>query len=409
MRYVDEFRDKTLVNGILNEIRRSISQKWVIMEICGGQTHTILRFGLDQILPPEVELVHGPGCPVCVTSLELIDKALAIAAKPDVIFTSYGDMLRVPGSNQDLFSLRASGAQVRVVYSPLDAVKIAQENPENQVVFFAIGFETTAPANIASVVQAKALGIRNFSILSSMVRVPPAIHAILNAPHNRVQGFLAAGHVCAIMGYWEYSTIAENYKIPITVTGFEPVDLLYGILMTIKQLEAGRMEQNQAQPPTPPLDTRFDRLNSDWYFDKLAQVLMFIGGISVIVFIVGIFVFVTIEGFGFLTGQFEFSEFFFSPDWRPTSQTKETYGILALMAGTASVTGFAMLVAIPFSLGAAIYSAEFSSGKTREFLKITVELLAAIPSVVWGFIGLAIMNTVGVRPCGMTWSRAATP
>jgi hydrogenase expression/formation protein HypD len=212
------------------------------MEICGGQTHAIMRHGLDQLLPPEVELVHGPGCPVCVTSLELIDKALAIASQPGVIFTSYGDMLRVPGSGQDLFSVRASGGDVRVVYSPLDAVKIAQQNPDKQVVFFAIGFETTAPANVTSVIQAKALGVKNYTILASHVRVPPAMHAILGSPENRVQGFLAAGHVCAVMGYWEYPPIAEKYHAPIVVTGFEPLDIVQGILMTVRQLEQGQVE-----------------------------------------------------------------------------------------------------------------------------------------------------------------------
>ncbi len=233
------FRDGELVQRVVKEIRRIVTRDWVIMEICGGQTHAILHSGLDQLLPPQIELVHGPGCPVCVTSLELIDKALAIAARPDVIFCSFGDMLRVPGSNQDLFSIKAAGGQVRVVYSPLDAVKIAQQNPDKQVVFFAIGFETTAPANAASILQAKAMGLKNFSLLVSHVCVPPAMHAILGAPNNRVQGFLAAGHVCAVMGYWEYPPIAEKYRVPIVVTGFEPLDLAQGILMTIRQLEAG--------------------------------------------------------------------------------------------------------------------------------------------------------------------------
>ena len=233
-----QFRDAHLVKGVLDEIRRITTRDWTIMEICGGQTHAILHYGLDQLLPPEIELVHGPGCPVCVTSLELIDKALAIASQPGVIFTSYGDMLRVPGSGRDLFSVRASGGEVKVVYSPLDAVKIAQENPDKQVVFFAIGFETTAPPNAMSVVQAKALGLKNYSVLVSHVCVPPAMHAILGAPGNRVQGFLAAGHVCSVMGYWEYPPIAEQYGVPIVVTGFEPLDLANGILMTVRQLEA---------------------------------------------------------------------------------------------------------------------------------------------------------------------------
>ena len=234
------------MHGVLSEIRRTVTRKWVIMEICGGQTHAIMHYGLDELLPPEVELVHGPGCPVCVTSLELIDKALAIASRPDVIMTSYGDMLRVPGSHSDLFSIRAAGGQVKVVYSPLDAVKIAQENPDKQVVFFGIGFETTAPNNAMSVVQAKAFGLKNYSMLVSHVRVPPAMHAILGSPQNRVQGFLAAGHVCAVMGYWEYPPIAQQYRIPIVVTGFEPLDLVQGILMTVRQLEEGRYEVENA-------------------------------------------------------------------------------------------------------------------------------------------------------------------
>lgn len=242
MKYLSEYRDSELVNKVLGEIHAAAKHPWVLMEICGGQTHAIVRHGLDQLLPDQIELVHGPGCPVCVTPLELIDKALAIAAEPEVIFTSYGDMLRVPGSQRDLFSVRADGGDVRVVYSPLDAVKIAQQNPDRQVVFFAIGFETTAPANAMSVVQAHALGLDNFSLLVSHVRVPPAMHAILNSPYNRVQGFLAAGHVCAVMGYWEYPPIAEVYQVPIVVTGFEPLDIAQGILMTVELLEAGRYE-----------------------------------------------------------------------------------------------------------------------------------------------------------------------
>ncbi len=248
MQYTTEYRDAHLVRGVLDEIKRTVTQPWVIMEICGGQTHAILHYGLDQLLPPEIELVHGPGCPVCVTSLELIDKALAIAASPDVIFTSYGDMLRVPGSHRDLFSIRAGGGQVKVVYSPLDAVKIAQQNPDKQVVFFAIGFETTGPANAMSVVQAKALGLKNYSVLVSHVCVPPAMHAILGSPANRVQGFLAAGHVCSVMGYWEYPPIAEKYRVPVVVTGFEPLDLVQGVLMTVRQLEKGQHEVQNAYP-----------------------------------------------------------------------------------------------------------------------------------------------------------------
>lgn len=248
MEYAQAFRDGDLVQRVVGEIRRIVTRDWVIMEICGGQTHAIMHSGLDQLLPPQIELVHGPGCPVCVTSLELIDKGLAIAARPDVIFCSFGDMLRVPGSNQDLFSIKAAGGQVRVVYSPLDAVKIAQQHPDKQVVFFAIGFETTAPANAASLLQAKALGLKNFSLLVSHVCVPPAMQAILGAPDNRVQGFLAAGHVCAVMGYWEYPPIAEQYRVPIVVTGFEPLDLAQGILMTVQQLEAGTHTVENAYP-----------------------------------------------------------------------------------------------------------------------------------------------------------------
>jgi hydrogenase expression/formation protein HypD len=246
VKHLSEYRDAGLVEGVLKEIRRTVTRPWTIMEICGGQTHSIVRSGLDQLLPEEIELVHGPGCPVCVTPIELIDKALAIASRPEVIFTSYGDMLRVPGSGRDLFSVRAAGGDVRVVYSPLDAVKLAAANPEKQVVFFAIGFETTAPPNAMSVVQANALGLRNYSVLVSHVRVPPAMHAILGSPHNRVQGFLAAGHVCAVMGYWEYPPIAEKYGVPIVVTGFEPLDIAQGILQVVRMLEAGEVAVGNA-------------------------------------------------------------------------------------------------------------------------------------------------------------------
>lgn len=242
MKYLDEFRDADLVKIVLDKIHRVTKHPWVIMEICGGQTHSIMQNGIDQLLPPEIELVHGPGCPVCVTSLELVDKALAIASLPNVIMCSYGDMLRVPGSGKDLFSIRASGGQVKIVYSPLDAVKIAQANPDKEVVFFAVGFETTAPANLMSVILAQSLGLKNFSVLVSQVTVPPAMHAILASSENRVQGFLAAGHVCSVMGYHEYLPIAAKYRIPIVVTGFEPLDILNGILMTVEQLEAGTFE-----------------------------------------------------------------------------------------------------------------------------------------------------------------------
>jgi len=246
MKYLSEYRDADLVHAALKKIRAITTQSWTLMEICGGQTHSIIKNGLDQLLPEEIDLVHGPGCPVCVTPLELIDKALAIASQPEVIFTSYGDMLRVPGSQADLFSVRAAGGDIRVVYSPLDAVRLAQENPDKEVVFFAIGFETTAPANVTSVIQADNLKLDNYSILVSHVRVPPAIETILNSPENRVQGFLAAGHVCAVMGYWEYLPIAEKYDIPITVTGFEPLDIVQGILTTVESLEAGTHEVKNA-------------------------------------------------------------------------------------------------------------------------------------------------------------------
>jgi len=239
MRSIEKFRDKNLILHSLEKIHTITSKNWSIMEICGGQTHAFMQFGLSELLPKEIELIHGPGCPVCVTSLELVDKAIMIASQPNVIFTSYGDMLRVPGSEKDLISVKAGGADVRVVYSPLEAVRIAQENPKMEVVFFGIGFETTAPANIMSIVQAKKRKITNFSLLVSQVRVPPAMHAILSAQNSRVKGFLAAGHVCAVMGYWEYEPIAEKYKVPITVTGFEPMDLIIGIYETVRMLEAG--------------------------------------------------------------------------------------------------------------------------------------------------------------------------
>lgn len=246
MKFVNEYRDAALVHGVIEEIHRKVTQPWVLMEICGGQTHAIMRHGIDQLLPPQIELVHGPGCPVCVTPLEQVDRAIAIASQKDVIFTSYGDMLRVPGSAQDLFSIRAACGDVRVVYSPLDALAIARQNPDKQVVFFAIGFETTAPANVMSVLQARQEGLNNFSLLVSHVRVPPAMHAILGSPHNRVQGFLLAGHVCAVMGYHEYPSLAERYNVPMTVTGFEPLDIVQGILSTIRMLEAGRVTVENA-------------------------------------------------------------------------------------------------------------------------------------------------------------------
>lgn len=246
MKYLDEYRDGEIARHIAKKIQRITSQPWTIMEICGGQTHSIVRFGIDALLPDEITLVHGPGCPVCVTPLELIDKAIDIAARKDVIFCSFGDMLRVPGSEKDLLSVKADGGDVRIVYSPLDALNIARDNPDKQVVFFAVGFETTAPANAMAVYRAYHEQIDNFSVLVSHVLVPPAMEAILSSAHNRVQGFLAAGHVCAIMGFTEYEPIAQKYRVPIVVTGFEPVDLLQGIYLCVSQLEEGRFEVENA-------------------------------------------------------------------------------------------------------------------------------------------------------------------
>ncbi|MBA4420638.1 MAG: hydrogenase formation protein HypD [Anaerolinea sp.] len=254
MKYTDEFRDAARVKQLADDLRGIIQHPWVIMEICGGQTHSFMHYGIDQLLPPEIELVHGPGCPVCVTPLEMIDKAIALASDSGFILTSYGDMLRVPGSNQDLFSVRASGGAVKVVYSPLDAVQLARDNPDKQVVFFAIGFETTTPANAMSIIQAESLGIKNFSLLVSQVRVPPAMEAILSSPANRVQGFLAAGHVCAVMGFWEYLPIAEKYQIPMAVTGFEPVDLLKGLNDLVTMLEQKKVGVINSYPRAVTLE-----------------------------------------------------------------------------------------------------------------------------------------------------------
>jgi hydrogenase expression/formation protein HypD len=248
MKYLDEYRDEKLARKIADDIRRLVTQPWVLMEVCGGQTHTIVKYGIDHLLPDEIELVHGPGCPVCVTSLEMIDKAHAIAQRPEVIFCSFGDMLRVPGSESDLLVLKSRGADIRVVYTPLDCLKIARENPDKEIIFFAIGFETTAPANAMAVWQAAHLGIRNFSVLVSHVLVPPAIAAILEAPDNRVQGFLGPGHVCTVMGYHEYEPLSAAFNVPIVVTGFEPVDLLQGALMLTRQLEEGRAEVENQYP-----------------------------------------------------------------------------------------------------------------------------------------------------------------
>jgi hydrogenase expression/formation protein HypD len=246
MRYLDEYRDGPLAATLAKSLAETATRPWVLMEVCGGQTHSIVRYGIDRMLPSGVELVHGPGCPVCVTSLETIDRAHAIAARADVIFASFGDMLRVPGSRGDLLTLKSRGADVRVVYSPLDALAIARQNPSKQVVFFAIGFETTAPANAMAIHRAKREGVGNFSVLVSHVLVPPAIASILEAPGNRVQAFLGPGHVCAVMGYREYEALCERFRVPIVISGFEPIDLLEGILMAVRQLEEGRAEvENQ--------------------------------------------------------------------------------------------------------------------------------------------------------------------
>ncbi len=246
MKYLDEYRDPALARRLLGEVRRAATRPWTLMEVCGGQTHTLVRQGIDELLPAGIRMIHGPGCPVCVTPLEVLDRALAIAARPDVVFASFGDMLRVPGSSSSLLALRAGGSDVRVVYSPMEAVRLATAHPDRQVVFFAVGFETTAPANAMAVLQARALRLTNLSFLVSHVLVPPAMVAVLESEHNQVQGFLAAGHVCAVMGWTEYEPLAARYRVPIVVTGFEPLDLLEGILMAVRQLEAGRATvQNQ--------------------------------------------------------------------------------------------------------------------------------------------------------------------
>ncbi|MCA1220394.1 hydrogenase formation protein HypD [Streptomyces sp. 8L] len=246
MKYLEEFSDPALARKLLDQIHAATTRPWAMMEVCGGQTHSIIRHGIDQLLPEGVEMIHGPGCPVCVTPLETIDRALEIAARPGVIFCSFGDMLRVPGSGRDLFSVKSAGGDVRVVYSPLDALKLARQHPDREVVFFGIGFETTAPANAMAVHQAARLGVRNFSLLVSHVLVPPAIAAVMESSTCRVQAFLAAGHVCSVMGTAEYPPLAEKYRVPIVVTGFEPLDILEGVRRTVVQLEAGRHEVENA-------------------------------------------------------------------------------------------------------------------------------------------------------------------
>jgi len=246
MKFLDEYRDAQLAQKLAREIHRIATKPWTIMEVCGGQTHAIVKFGIDKLLPSQITLIHGPGCPVCVTPLEIIDQAIEIAARPDVIFTSFGDMLRVPGSVEDLLSVKARGGDVRIVYSPLDAVKLAAQNPGKEIVFFGVGFETTAPATAMAIFHAARQGLRNFSMLIFHVLVPPAIEALMSSPECRVQAFLAAGHVCSVMGFEEYFPLAQKYNVPIVVTGFEPLDILQGILMTVQQLESGRAEvENQ--------------------------------------------------------------------------------------------------------------------------------------------------------------------
>jgi len=274
VKFVDEYRDPKTVKKILQAIESITTQSWRIMEVCGGQTHSIIKHGLDQLLPDQIELIHGPGCPVCVTPLQYIDKALAIAQQPSVIFCSFGDMLRVPGSEHDLLSLKALGADIRIVYSPLDALKLAQQNPDNKVVFFGVGFETTAPTVALAIHQAKLLQLDNFSVLACHVRVPPVMKALLGSKDNTVQGFLGAGHVCTIMGYHEYLPLAERFKIPIVITGFEPVDILQGIYLCIKQLEQGRVtvenqysrvvKQQGNQPAQQLLQQVFTIVDQQW-------------------------------------------------------------------------------------------------------------------------------------------------
>ena len=274
MKYLDEYRDGATAQGVAAAIAKVATRDWALMEVCGGQTHSIVRYGIDRMLPPKVELLHGPGCPVCVTPLEMIDRAHTVAARPGVLFCSFGDMLRVPGSRGDLLSLKARGADIRVVYSPLDALRLAAANPDRQVVFFAIGFETTAPANAMAAWQAKRQRLTNFSLLVSQVLVPPMLSAILQSPGNRVQAFLGPGHVCTVMGTTEYEPIAARYKVPIVITGFEPVDLLQGILLAVRQLEEGRATVENAyarvvgpagNPPARTLiDSVFEVCDRKW-------------------------------------------------------------------------------------------------------------------------------------------------
>jgi hydrogenase expression/formation protein HypD len=252
MKYLDEYRDPALAQAILREIEATVTQPWVLMEICGGQTHSLMRYGIDELIPQQIQLVHGPGCPVCVTPLEMIDKAIEIAARPEVIFITYGDMMRVPGSTTDLLQVKARGGDVRFVYSPMQALEVARKNPDKQIVFFAVGFETTAPANAQAVWQAAKEGLGNFSSLVSHVLVPPALEVLLSSPLNRVQGLIAPGHVCTVSGCEDYIQLAQNFKVPVVVGGFEPLDLLQSILMLVQQLESGRAEfENQYSRAVP--------------------------------------------------------------------------------------------------------------------------------------------------------------
>lgn len=272
MKYLHEFRDPKLAKVVIERITARVTKPWVLMEVCGGQTHSIIRYGIDRLLPPEIELIHGPGCPVCVTPASCLDEAIALSAKPEVILCTFADMLRVPGTCSDLLQAKAEGADVRSVYSPLDAVRIAAANPGRQVIFFAVGFETTAPANAISVLQAAEQGLENYSLLVSQVLVPPAIEAILNMPENRVQGFLAAGHVCSVMGYWQYEALAEKYRVPIVVTGFEPIDLLLGIEACVAQLEDGAVQvDNQYQRAVQRLGNRHAQDTIDRVFEVQAR------------------------------------------------------------------------------------------------------------------------------------------
>jgi hydrogenase expression/formation protein HypD len=280
MKYVDEYRDPTLAATLAERIRKTVRRPWTIMEVCGGQTHAIVRFGLDSLLPGNLTLVHGPGCPVCVTSVSLIDQAVCIASSPGVVFCSFGDMLRVPGSRGDLFGVKAAGGDVRIIYSPLDALELARTHPDREVVCFAVGFETTAPAWAMAVRRANESGITNFSLLIAHVLVPPAMEAILSSPQNRIQGFLAAGHVCTVMGYEEYQALAVRYRVPIVVTGFEPLDVLEGVALLVDQLEEGRAEvENQYTRSVSREGNRRARVIVDEVFEPAPRVWRGIGEI----------------------------------------------------------------------------------------------------------------------------------